>query len=165
MLQPNTQSMLLDNTIKCHVTNLTWKSELIIHTYDNIQKSDWILPENAKLIKKEKEIYSYQTIEQKDGTFLDIPIYKTKYYFEIQDIVSSQILSKEGENSNPSFVSYSLKENQIKEENIYYYIECYTNQNNKIKTYEIDETTWNTLKIGDVLPIQKIENNKITCNH
>lgn len=145
-------SIFQDTNKKIQVTDLEWKSYIKIENYETLTQNNWILPENSHLLYTKEELYEYENVvshyENGKAVYNEIPIYKTKYYYEInQSTDSYEYIYETGNNKIPFYSEIDLKDNQKEvERNIIYYVTAIVDNEEVI--YYCEKDIFDALEIG-----------------
>lgn len=95
----------------------------------------------------------YRTETYQEPVYIQIPIYKTKYYYEIDKWVYDRTLKTEGNTKDTYFEDYTPEGNERfgnkSKEYIFYGI---VNEENK--DLQVEEYIWDKYDVGDIIPIK-----------
>lgn len=97
----------------------------------------------------------YYTEEYQEPVYRDEPIYKTKYYYEIDIWIAVDYYKSSGQDKNPWWNDdYSLKEKQIDIFSENYYIH-FVNSKNKEYKDSVNISQWENVSTGDSMTVKR----------
>lgn len=99
------------------------------------------------------EVPKYETYEEieeyTEAVYKDVPVYKTKYYYEIDKWVYKESVDSNGNDKNPYYPKVTLKDNErISSKSQEYFISG-KNSKGKIYTIPINKEKWENLNSND----------------
>ncbi len=88
--------------------------------------------------------YGDETYEEEVPVYVDIPVYKTKYYYEIDKWIPKREVKNSGSDDNPVYKDPQLASNERESgRNVTYKVTgCLADKEDTTKTLEISETMW-----------------------
>lgn len=97
----------------------------------------------------------YRTEEYQEAVYRDVPVYQTKYYYDIDKWVYKRSVISSGTTNEPHWDEYVLADNERAGEKIKeYWVEGYIKKPNKTKKYEVDEKAWRGVRIGETYSVK-----------
>lgn len=125
-----------------------WTATVDIEEYKAVEKSDWKLPEGAKLLYTQKEIQSYKRHGFGFGQY--DAVYATKYYYEIEEWVQTRDVTVTGkESERPYYGTVTLAENEReKGRSVTYNIKAVWDNGQVTGELPVERSVWDKLKVG-----------------
>lgn len=105
--------------------------------------------EKVTQVPQYKTVYHTETYEE--PVYRQEPIYKTKYYYDIERWVENRQVTGNGVFGENFDENFELNEKEREKDRIEKYYLTTTNKKNKENTYTIDYSYWKTLSIGQVV--------------
>lgn len=97
----------------------------------------------------------YHTEEYQEAVYKDVPVYQTKYYYDIDKWVYKRSVISSGTTNEPYWEEYILADNERAGEKVTeYWIEGYIKKPNKTKKYEVNEKVWRGVRIGETYSVK-----------
>lgn len=199
--------ILSPKTHKITVASFDWTRTIEIEEVQTVQESDWLLPDNARIIRTTKEVRTYEhlldhyeevpyqvseqvldhyekyttTVDNGDGSFeveehsepvyrteyrteyrsepvyIDVPVYDTKYYYEVERWVHTRDVTTSGTDHNPYWGEVTLSgatgDNGVGQEREGKRSATYGVTDSKGKRYTAEEEFWTGLSEGQELKV------------
>ena len=96
----------------------------------------------------------YYTVTEQEPVYVSVPIYATKYYYEIDKWIVIDEVTTRGTDKKPYYGQKSLNSKQrYGDKSQVYALQC-TDEDGKSNTYTINYDDWNVIQTGDKLEIQ-----------
>lgn len=117
---------------------------------------------NGTFTEKTREIpryrTEYRTETYEDPVYIAVPVYDTKYYYEIERWMYDRTEESSGVNDEPYWPAYTLEDNeQVDTQEGTYYIEVYVEEDEKAYEYTcLDFEEFNRYKLGDEVEVEVI---------
>ena len=141
---------LCHKNIQATLQDKSWKRDAEIENYITVKRSDWSVPKGGRVYEEQKEARYYVT--NRLVTFYKIfpilPIYDTKFYYEIDEWKVTRNVTTEGKDNDP----YWGKINLTGKERVSKKTETYTlifEAGGKGFSAEVPLEIWKSLQIGD----------------
>jgi hypothetical protein len=109
-------------------------------------------------------VTEYYTEEEERPVYVNVPDYRTKYYYEIERWLPDHTLETSGNSEEPYWDDTPLKENERESGRAASYKITFGTDKNKSYVTEVDEDTWRSLNIGDGADIVTRNGNVISIN-
>lgn len=97
----------------------------------------------------------YETEDYTEAVYRDEPIYKTKYYYEIERWVYERSVKTSGADKNPYWGELNLNSDERESSRTEYYYIAYINEKGKKKELSLKYEQWKELEVGDTVKIKK----------
>lgn len=135
--------------------------EITKYNYEKVGERTWTEYEEnedgtADIIKCSEDVYDYvpyQTTESQP-VYKKVPVFQTKYYYEIDKYVHNRNLKTSGQDKDVYWSNKSLvtkeRENRRTER---YFVSAY-NENNELKKYTLDYSVWKDVEIGETFKVK-----------
>jgi hypothetical protein len=112
------------------IRELNWSRSIDVQSYTTLREQDWQLPEGGRLVSESQEVhhtdrvsdgselkYRYNIFTHKWGwkletKYKDVPVYKTKYVFDIERWVYDHSKFASGNNHDPYWPEVPLAEKE-----------------------------------------------------
>ncbi|MBE5821340.1 MAG: hypothetical protein E7311_01980 [Clostridiales bacterium] len=107
-------------------------------------------------ITSQRPIYEtyYETEYYEEPVYKDVPIYLTKYYYEIDKWLHERYVETNGKDKNPYWGETNLSKNErVSSKSEKYYI-IYLDKDNKSKELTIDFESWKKLELNQTIKIK-----------
>lgn len=96
----------------------------------------------------------YYTVTEQEPVYVSVPIYATKYYYEIDKWIVIDTIETRGTDKKPYYGQKSLTSKQrYGDKSQAYALQC-VDEDEKSNTYTINYDDWNVIQAGDKLEIQ-----------
>ena len=100
--------------------------------------------------------YYYETEER--PVYIDVPRYQTKYYYTIWRWKESRKVTDSGTGHTAKWPEYSLATDEREGRKEGTYTVTFTNDKGKTYTYEMSESDWNNVNVGDAYDLSELDN-------
>lgn len=141
-----------DQVVDHYETKEVQKSERYISGYEKYVSGHRDLGNGYfEEITSERPVYDtrYWTETEQVPVYKDVPVYQTKYYYDIDKWVYKETETVNGTTKEPYWPELQLKNNERQGNKTEEYEIVTVNEKDKINTYEIDFNTWNKIEKGD----------------
>lgn len=96
----------------------------------------------------------YYTVTEQEPVYVDVPIYDTKYYYEIDKWIVIRHVTTNGTDKKPYWGDTALKADQREGNRSETFKIICTDKDDKTYTYVVNESDWNDINVGDKLKIK-----------
>lgn len=96
----------------------------------------------------------YETETYQEPVYVEVPVYQTKYYYEIDKWIYERSVETSGLDKNPVWGEVNLKTDEREGNHIEKYTITVLKQNGKEKTLTVEYDKWTQLNIGDSITIK-----------
>lgn len=130
------------------------------HTeYDYTDNGDGTFTEHAREVQDYRTETRTETYE--DPVYVDVPVYKTKYYYRIWEWVPERNVMTKGDNKSPHYGKVTLGENEREGAHTeQYWVKGYVKGKGNEKTYEVDKGIWEKIEPDTSIKV-KVKGKKI----
>jgi len=111
------------------------------------------VPHDVPVYKTE---YYYET--ERRPVYVDIPQYQTKYYYTIWRWKENRKVTDSGTGHTAKWPEYTLASDEREGARSGTYTVTFTTEKGKTRTYEMSESDWNGVNIGDEYDLSKLDN-------
>ena len=188
------------------ITGFSWERSIEVEQYKTFHKSDWSVPDGARVTSQRREIHHYDQVldhyetktrqvtksrishyetrtstrdlgngyfeentyqepvyetyydteTYQDPVYRDEPVYRTKYYYDIDRWVYERSITSSGNNQKPYWGKEDLKtKERVSGKNEKYMVNGITNEKNaRDRTVKVDFAKWKGMKIGQTIRIK-----------
>lgn len=198
-------AIFMPKTSDATVTQVAWERSIAIEQYQNVEESDWELPEGANLHEKKNEVHHYDQVldhyeteyvektrevidhyetvyeyedlgngnfeevsheepvyvtetyteEVETPVYRDKPVYQTKYYYDIDKWVEVRTSDSSGKDHNAKWNEPTLASDEREGTRTGVYTITVEMKKGKASVYELEESAWNGVEVGDSLEIKQ----------
>ena len=142
-----------DKIIDHYETKTRKVSEKVLDHYETVKDGYRDLGNGQfEEVTKQKPVYrtEYRTETYEEPVYKKVPVYDTKYYYEIDRWFYLCSANSNGTDKEPYWKILNLKDDERESKRTeHYYIHCIYNDN--ITEYEIPFDTWNTLEVNQCI--------------
>ena len=85
------------------VTDIGWECEVQLQELKTVTESDWSVPSGARVRDSYSDIYTYTYVNN-----IPIPIYETKYDYDVERWVKGRTIKTSGNNKSPYYGEVEL---------------------------------------------------------
>lgn len=96
----------------------------------------------------------YETETYQEPIYVDVPVYQTKYYYEIDKWVYERSVTTSGNDKNPVWGEVVLSEKERESTRTETYQILVKNEKDESNIYAITKEEWEALNVGDVITIK-----------
>lgn len=100
-------------------------------------------------IKTPRYVTETYTEIEKQPVYREDPVYKTKYYYDIWKWVPTRSVATNGTDHNAKWGDVTLASDEQEGEKTELYTITVKSKKGKTETYSLDESSWNTVNVGD----------------
>ena len=93
----------------------------------------------------------YEEVEYQEAVYIDVPVYKTKYYYEIDKWVYKESVKETGKDKNPYYPDVSYASNEREKSRNQTYFVTGINEDKESFTLSISYDDWMNLKEGQIV--------------
>lgn len=143
-----------------------WELHIDRLQYQTIKDSDWNPPNDARIYDRRRERYSTEHYfcgyeSNGDDKYCDRPVYKTKYYYEVDRWVNIAPLVTQGNTAEdihwPDITDATYNDTEVlgnvKLGTYHSYLQVLVNAEGKVYSAPMTQDLWNTYHSGDVCKI------------
>ena len=101
----------------------------------------------------QEPVYTTETYIEthEEPVYVQVPEYRTKYYYEIERWFDSRTVDTSGRDKSPYWGEVVLSEKEREDDRTEKYWIVTVNKKDKTKTYPVSYTQWEDIEVGDVL--------------
>lgn len=146
-----------DSEFDHYETRIRQVSEQVLDGYDEVcsydDNGDGSFSESCSDVPRYRTEYHTETYEE--PVYKDVPVYATKYYYDIDKWIYKTSATSSGVNNEPYWKEVILKDNErIGEKIEEYWISGYKKKPTKIDKYKIDGGSWEQIEMGKIYEIK-----------
>ena len=146
-----------DQVLDHYVTEYVQKSREVIDHYETVYEYEDLGNGNFEEVSHEEPVYvtEYYTEEEQKPVYRDEPVYQTKYYYDIWKWVEVRTSDSSGKDHNPTWNEPTLASDEREGTRTGVYTITVENKKGKATSYELEESAWNQVEVGDSLEIKQ----------
>lgn len=142
--------------------------EVTKYNYEKVGERTWVEYEEngdgtSDIINCSEDIYDYvpYTTTEKEPIYKNVPVYQTKYYYDIDRYVHSRDLRTWGNDKKVYWSDESLFSKERERIRTETYSITALNEKGEIKTYTLSYSIWKDVEIGDTFEVKVHLGNRI----
>ncbi len=128
-------------------------------TYDYVNNGDGTYDQVERSTPRYRTETYYET--ERQPVFKDVPVFKKKYYYEIERWVPTRSVDSKGESDEPYWNEVTLGSNEREGEHTETYSLTFKTKKDKTYVLSLSQDAWNRINEGDTVKIT-VQNGKIT---
>lgn len=146
-----------DRELDHYETKTKQVSESVLDGYDEVcsydDNGDGSFTETCTDVPRYRTEYHTETYEE--PVYRDVPVYQTKYYYDLDKWIYKRSVVSSGVNNEPYWEKFTLASNERAGDKIEgYWIKGYKKKPEKTDKYGIGGNLWNEIKVGGTYKIK-----------